>query len=123
MKEQYIQKLTLIIQEQVQMFLLDAGEFYPFGTCIDKNENVKPVGVYLDNDNPTSLEVISLLEENMKRGVENGQYKIGAVVIDVTIKEGEVNFDAIEIRFFEPDNQEYKRRIKYKTYGSHIEFM
>jgi len=30
-----IENLIEIIKEQVQMFLLDSGEFYPFGTCVD----------------------------------------------------------------------------------------
>lgn len=117
-----MEKLIKVIKEQVQMFLLDAGEFYPFGSCIDENNKIKTVGVFFEDEHPSSLEVISLLEKNMRTGTQNGVYKIAAIAIDVTINENSMDQDAIEIRIFEKDNREYKKYIKYNTYGTHVAF-
>lgn len=117
-----MEKLIRVIKEQAQIFLLDAGEFYPFGSCIDENNKIKPVGVYVEDERPSSLEVISLLENNMRIGIQNGAYKIAVIAVNVTIKENNVDRDAIEIRIFEIGNKEYKKYIKYTTYGTHIEF-
>jgi len=114
-------RLIKSIKDQAQIFLLDAGEFYPFGCCIDKMNQINSVGVYLENDNPSSSELILLLEKNARTGVESGQYEIAVIVIDVTINENNVDHDAVELRFFEV-SCEYTNYIKYFTYGTHIEF-
>lgn len=88
-----MEKLIRVIKEQARIFLLDAGEFYPFGSCIDENNKIK-----------------------------HGAYKIAVIAVNVTIKENNVDRDAIEIRIFEIGNKEYKKYIKYTTYGTHIEF-
>lgn len=62
----YSEKLIAAIKEQVQMFLLDAGEFYPFSTCIDKNNQIKPVSAFLGVDFSSSLELIFLLEKELR---------------------------------------------------------
>jgi hypothetical protein len=123
MKKYSIEDLISLIKEQVQTFLLDGGEFYPFGTCIDKNDQFVPVSAYLDGEFPSSLELISMLEKSFKEKVEKGEYKVAAIVIDVTVKENGIGYDAIEIRFFEPNNQERKQYIKYNTHSSYIEFI
>nr|WP_121271548.1 hypothetical protein [Pedobacter schmidteae] len=118
-----IEKLIKVIKEQVQTFLLDAGEFYPFGTCIDRNDQIKPISAYLNDDFPSSLELISMLEKRLKEGVQNGDFKIGVLVIDVTVKENNISADAIELRFFQPNNLDDKQYIKYITHSSYIEFV
>ena len=118
-----IEKLITAIKEQVQIFLLDAGEFYPFGTCIDKKNQIRPVSAYLNNDFPSSLELISMLEKRLKEGVGNGDYRVAVLVVDVTVKEDNISNDAIELRFFEPNNLESKHYIKYITHSSYIEFI
>jgi hypothetical protein len=117
-----LEELIKTIKEQVQIFLLAAGEFYPFAACIDRENRIKPVGVYLENDNPSTLEVVAILELNIREGMENGDYRMAALAIDVTIKEENVDFDAVELRIFDMNNQDYKRYVKYQTFGSHIKF-
>ncbi|RYF09664.1 MAG: hypothetical protein EOO42_23630 [Flavobacteriales bacterium] len=82
---------------------------------------LKPIGVYLENDNPSSSELISLLEKSIRAGVENGLYEIAVVAIDVNINENNIDHDAIELRFFKVSG-EYKNYIKYLTHATHIEF-
>ena len=115
-------KLVNSVKDQAQIFLLDAGEFYPFGCCIDKMNQLKPIGVYLENDNPSSSELISLLQKSIRAGVENGLYEIAVVAIDVNINENNIDHDAIELRFFEVSG-EYKNYIKYLPHGTHVEFI
>jgi hypothetical protein len=117
-----LEGLIMTTEEQVQMFLLAAGEFYPFAACINRENRIKPIGVYLENDNPSSLEVVAILEINIREGMENGDYKMAVLAIDVTIKEENVDFDAVELRIFDMNNQEYTRYVKYQTFGSHIKF-
>jgi len=118
-----LEKLISVIKEQVQMFLLDAGEFYPFGTCIDKDGKIKPVSAFLEGDFPSSLELISLLEKQLREGILNGNYKISVLVIDVSVKEDNIKYDAMELRFFEPKDVEKKQYIKYITHSNFIEFI
>jgi len=87
------------VKEQLQTFLLDSGEFYPFGNCIDKNDRLLPVSAYLDGEFPSSLELISMLERSFREKVEKGECKVAAIIIDVTVKEAGADYDAIEIRF------------------------
>lgn len=119
MRKFSIEDLISLIKEQVQTFLLDGGEFYPFGTCIDKNDQLVPVSAYLDGEFPSSLELISMLERRFR---EKGEYKVAAIIVDVTVKEDGISYDAIEIRFFEPNNHERTEYIKYTTHSTYIEF-
>lgn len=122
MRKYSVEDLINLIKEQVQTFLLDGGVFYPFGTCIDKNDQLVPVSAYLDGE-PSSLELISMLEKSFRERVEKGEYKVAAIIIDVTVKEGGIGYDAIEIRFFEPNSQERKEYVKYNTHSNFIEFI
>jgi hypothetical protein len=111
-----------ILKQQATLFLLDAGEFYPFGTCLNHSDNVVPVGVYFENDHPSSQEAIESLEKGLIQGVQNGNYKIAALAIDITIIENSTACDAIEIRFFEPDKEVYQKYFKYVVKDDTVEF-
>ncbi|WP_316823041.1 hypothetical protein [Pedobacter gandavensis] len=123
MRKYSIEDLIYLIKEQVQTFLLDGGEFYPFGACIDKNDQLVPVSAYLDGEFPSSLELISMLEKSFREKVGKGEYKVAAIIIDVTVKEDGIGYDAIEIRFFEPNNQEDTEYMKYNKHSNYIEFI
>ena len=112
MKELIIELIDTI-KKQAKVFLLDAGEFYPFGTCINKDNEIIPIGAYLETENPSTIEVINLLEEAFKQGLNKGVYLLSALVIDVAIKENNESIDALEIRFFEPNRDLYKMYFKY----------
>ncbi|WP_423147023.1 hypothetical protein [Rubrolithibacter danxiaensis] len=115
-------RLIKSIKEQVQLFLLNSGEFYPFDTSIDETNNIKPIGVYLENDNPSSSELINVLEKYIQKGIKNGQHIIAIIVIDVTIHQEGRPFDAIEMRIFERDKEPLKQYLKYKMHHNFVEF-
>lgn len=106
------------------MFLLAAQEFYPFGTCIGKENNVIPIAAYIEdeNDRPQSKPLIELLENSIKKGIINGDYLIGALAYDVYMTENEEKFDAIMICIYTNDSFE-KKHFKYYIHEKHVEFV
>jgi len=116
-------RLIQIIKQQAEVFLLDAGEFFPFGSCIDSDNKIIPIGAFIEheNDRPASLEVISLLESGMHKELEQGRYLCGAIAVDVLLKENEKTFDAMQIRFFEI-GKEYVETFKYIIEEGRVEF-
>lgn len=123
MRKYNFEDLIQLIKNQVQTFLLNAGEFYPFGTCMDIDDQLVPVGIYLEDDHPSSLELIDMLEADFHEKIANEEYKIAVVVVDVNIKQNGFNVDAMELRFIEPNNVVRKEYIKYITHSNFIEFI
>ncbi len=116
------EKLVNIIKEQAKLFFIDAGALYPFGTCVDKNNNIRPIGAYLEGDDPSPLELIDLLEKNMREGFHNGEYSLGVIAVDVAVTKDDIRCDAIELHFFEPNGAESKRYIQYQLQDDNVEF-
>ncbi|BAU52601.1 hypothetical protein [Mucilaginibacter gotjawali] len=115
-------KLVEILKQQAELFLLDAGQFFPFGTYINMQNEIIPVGAYFENDQTSSAEVIELLEKALNDHIEKRECQIAAIAIDVTIKENQVSYDAIELRFFEPEKEACNMYLKYTIKGSTVEF-
>ena len=99
MKEE-TNKLVESIILQAKYFLNDAGEFFPFGTSIDINGNISPIGTYSGNEHPKPIEVLKELEQGMQQMIGKRQYTGVAIGIDVrTVPPGgQEKVDAIEIR-------------------------
>ena len=106
------------------MFLLNAGEFFPFGTYIGQENNIVPFSVYIEdeNDRPASQPLIELLEKNIKSGLAEGEILIGALAYDIFIKENDEKFDAIMIHIFDADN-DYEKPFKYYIHENYVEFV
>ena len=118
------QILLNVIKQQAKIFLLDAGEFFPFATCIDKENKIIPTAAYLEdeNDRPESQPLIDMLEGSLKRGLNSGEYSIGAVAFDVLLTENGEKYDGIAIRIYEVDA--FTEHIfKYYIYENHVEFV
>jgi len=116
------EKIINIVLQQAELFLLDANEFYPFGTCVNKKDEIIPVGAYLGGDHPESQALIDLLEKDFKEGIETGNYKIAALAIDILIRKGNERYDGIEMRFFEPKGIS-KRVYEYTIKEHSVEFV
>jgi len=117
------ERLIESIKQQAELFMLEIGAFYPFGTAIDSNYKIVPIGAYIEdeNDNPPSQELISLLEKGINIEIKNGRYIIGAVVLDVTIRKSTESFDAMQVRFYET-NKTYIKHFLYSIGTSKVEF-
>ena len=116
------ENIIALIKQQAALFLLDAEEFYPFGTYIDKFGKIKPIGVYLEESDPSATLLISMLENYLKQSMDNKILKIGAIAINVVISENGSRQDAIEIRIYKPGFEIEKRYFKYHIKDKHIEF-
>nr|WP_294796222.1 hypothetical protein [uncultured Mucilaginibacter sp.] len=115
--------LTKWIKQQAESFLLDAREFFPFGTYINKMNEVIPCSAYLEdeNDQPGSLPLIKMLEDFYKKGLESGNVLIGAIGIDVVLNERGKKHDGLQIRFFE-NGSESTETLKYVISDDHVDF-
>jgi hypothetical protein len=116
-----IQEGELLIDNvlfQAKTFLADAGEFFPFGSVIDRDGNLKPVGIYFGDDHPQSTEVLERIEQAIIDGLKKHDYRIAAIGLDVAINT-RINTvlerkDAVEIRIYELDTPQHKKF--YYTY-------
>jgi len=122
MEKENIDKIINALKQQAELFLLNADEFYPFGTYINKKGAVIPVGAYFENDKTPSLEIIDLIEKAFNDHLQKGDCKIAAIAIDVTVKENNETYDAVEMRFFEVDKEVYKKYFKYEVKENTVQF-
>jgi hypothetical protein len=85
-------------------------------------DNIVPIGAHLENDYPSSIEVIDLLEKAFKTGTEKGEYKIAGLAIDVTRKKNNETYDAVEMRFYEFGKDVCKKYFRYRIKEHSVEF-
>jgi hypothetical protein len=119
-----IETLIRIIKQQAEVFLLDAGEFFPFGTYIGPEDNIVPFSVYIEdeNDRPESQPLIEMLQTSIKKKLTKGECLAGALAYDIFIKENGEKFDAIMIHIFDANN-DYEKPFKYYINENHVEFV
>ena len=77
--------LTNNILSQARYFLTEAGEFYPFGAAINMRQELRPVGFYMEEEYPEANEVLKLLEQRLRKGIEQKEYSMAAIGIDVHV--------------------------------------
>lgn len=54
--------------KQAELFLLEFGSFYPFGTILTSKGEIKPVSGYVgEDDHPDSNDIINLLHEAFQK--------------------------------------------------------
>ena len=115
--------LIKVIKQQAEVFLLDAHEFYPFGTAIDKENNIIPLAadIQAENDRPESQPLIDILDNHILNGIINGEYVIGGMAYDILMTKNQEKFDAKLIRIYESDKF-VERYFKYTIYDDHVKF-
>lgn len=91
------------IVAQAKYFLENADEFYPFGAVVNKENKLKPVGIYLEEDNPASKVVLIELEKALKNGIDANEYLIGAIGVDVYLTVNNEKRNALEVRIYTHD--------------------
>lgn len=101
------------IKLQAKYFLEEVEEFYPFGACINSENLLKPIGLYLENDFPSSQEVLSELTKAIKKFLKDGSYIIAAIGIDVSIKRQEDNISALRIIIYSKIDEEKTYDLPY----------
>ncbi|QEH41137.1 hypothetical protein [Chitinophaga sp. XS-30] len=108
-----IENLIGILKKQAEVFLEDADEFYPFGAAFNRAGDVRPMGVFLENDHPQSVEVSGLLEKAIDQGLSNGDYEVAAICLDVFLSSGNNKISAMEVRMFRKGIRVKKCYIHY----------
>ena len=118
--QQDIFKLKDNIIYQAENYLREFGEFFPFGACIEKSGELKPISVYFGDERPKSMEVLNNLEAALKDGIANNKYIAVAIGIDIitTLPNTQNKVDAIEIRIDHKDHDPINYYLPYKKQQS-----
>jgi hypothetical protein len=116
-------KLIDVVKQQAELFIVESGGFFPFGTCLNSLGEIKPIGAYLEGNDPAPSELIDMLEIYFTKGLSNGLFDICAIAIDVLIKENGNSFDALEIRLYNLEKDGFdKLYYKYMLDGNKVQF-
>jgi hypothetical protein len=118
------ERLLNIIKQQAEIFLLDAREFFPFGTYINSKNEVVPLSAYIKdaNDRPESQPLIDMLEQWIRTCINNNDCVIGALAYDVVMTKNHEKFDVMVIRIYENDKF-LEHYFKYDIYEDHVTFL
>jgi hypothetical protein len=104
-----------------EAFLLDAGEFYPFGTLINPSGEIVPLAgdVEAENDMPLSNDVLNVLQDYLEF---NADYLIAAIGVDILLGLNNQKYDALQIRVFEAGKQTEDLRFIYVINKDNVGF-
>lgn len=110
-------KLRDNIIDQAKYFLSNAGEFFPFGAYINRKDEIIPLGVYLENDNPNSPEVLELLRRAIDLKLAMGDAKIAGIGTDVFYRPAtEVEKEsAIHIQILQSNGEKTGYYVPYRN--------
>lgn len=115
------EKLIDAIKLFAKGFLLDAGEFYPFGIFIDNDDKIVPVSTHSEDDMPESQELIDVFEKYFRSKSES-DYKLAGLGVDVLLTIKCQKFDALQIRLFEDGKEVSEMYLKYTVNTDNVEF-
>ena len=66
-----------------EKMLAEHGEFVPYANALGSDGTVVAVAVKLKDEHPDSQRVIEELESALRSGIAKGQYRAGAIFVDV----------------------------------------
>ena len=94
-----IEENTLIetAKAHAKYYLEEANEFYPFGICLTEENKIVPVSLGLDKEFPNAREVYAELKGALEELIKKGEYIQAAVVSNISIKQGNLDLDAVSI--------------------------
>jgi hypothetical protein len=101
MKETYIDIIVKSSIKRATAFLNDAQEFYPFGSIIDKDGEIIPVGFYDEREFLPSKEIIEILEKELLKSIQIEESKAVAIGVDVFINNNGEKKNALLIKISE----------------------
>ena len=78
--------LNMMVQH-AKTFLLEMGEFWPFGGVITKQGAITPLAAYPGGEYPEASEVIALLEKGITDKFEKEEILAAAIVSDTNFRE------------------------------------
>jgi hypothetical protein len=111
-----------IMLQQAGAFLEDAGEFYPFGAAITAENEIVTIGVKMDNEHPSSSEVLEQLDLGVNIALHNGKYLLATIGVNVTLTRNELKQDALEIRIMQIGKDIVRRYYSYDKFDGVYKF-
>ncbi len=106
-------KLVNYIKAQVEAFLAEMEDFYPFGAAIATDGELKPLGAYLEEEELSVQALFTILEEYIAQNISSGGVRVGAIALAGIIREDGQAFDAVQVRFYEQCKEEATVNYKY----------
>ena len=73
--------------QHAKTFLLEMGEFWPFGGVITTQGAITPLAAYPGGEYPEAAEVITLLEKGIIDKFEKEEITVAAIVSDTNFRE------------------------------------
>ncbi|WP_286920175.1 hypothetical protein [Flavobacterium sp. UBA4197] len=84
--------LINIMLDQAKVFLGELGEFFPYGSVLTADCTIETLGIINDDDPDFNAEkAISVFSDKIVKEIENDKILIGAIGIDVLLKESGQN--------------------------------
>ncbi|MFW0739996.1 hypothetical protein [Flavobacterium sp. T12S277] len=105
---------------QAQKFLEEIGEFFPYASVLSSEGELSTLGIYNDDDSDfTAKKAIDIFQNNIKKEIEEGTVSIGAIGIDVLIKE--TNQNAIMVKASHDGIKWHERNFLYTISDNVVE--
>ena len=103
------EEIDALLQEGIKTatYLLEKnGEFYPFGLALQRDGTPVQVATWAGNEHPKSNDVLQLLCQGLKTGVQKGDYTAVAIITDVKIRKSATDEarDALRIHIEHPQD-------------------
>ncbi len=114
--------LEYLTLQQAEKFLEDAGEFYPFGTVLDKKGNAVPVGFY-DDKIKDPQKITEILKKYFIKDLKKGEITEAIIGVNVTINENGQKRDALLMLEWSPEGQWKHKYFPYKLKGEKIKWL
>lgn len=104
------------IIDQAKFYISKVGEFYPFGSVLNRDGTIAPLGVYLGDDNPESIEVIDVLEKAIRSKLKNKEINMAGIGTDVLYKPANQvdKMDAIQVRILTAESESKDYYLTYE---------
>lgn len=108
------------LKTQAEKYLIEAGEFYPYGVIINQKNELIPISYYDGQEFPEPEVILNGLKEYIINELEKNNIKMGGIGVNVTIKDKHENpKDALMTIIFkknpiQPEIQYYGYEIKGK---------
>lgn len=84
--------LINIMLDQAKVFLGELGEFFPYGSVLTADCTIETLGIINDDDPDFNAQkAISVFSDKIVKEIENDKILIGAIGIDVLLKESGQN--------------------------------
>lgn len=105
---------------QAQKFLEEMGEFFPYASVLTSSKELSTIGIFNDDDdNFNAQKAIDIFTNKIKQGIDSGEILIGAIGVDVLLKES--NQNAIMVKVTDNGVKWHNRNFIYKITNNRVE--